>query len=96
MTKKFDGLQLFNRCFGGLLLDGPLQLACRAGNSICCSQLWYLDIVMLEFDGVGDAFSSCTLRDISISLMVIKSWADVPSLVFVETQRGTAARLFVG
>ena len=48
---------------------------------------------MLEFYGVSDAFSSCTLRDVSIALMVIKSWADVPSLVCVETPRGTAARL---
>ena len=65
-------------------------------TSICISQLWYLDIVMLEFDGVSDGFSSYTLCDVSISLMMIKSWADVPSLVCVETPRGTAARLFMG
>ena len=96
MTYKFDGLKLFHRCFGGLLLDGILQLAYCASNSICCSQLWYLDIMMLEFDGVGDTFSSCTLRDVFVSLIVVKSWDDVPSLVCVETPRGTAVRFFVG
>ena len=52
--------------------------------------------MMLEFDGVGDTFSSCTLRDLFVALMVVKSWADVPSLVFMETPRVTADGIFVG
>ena len=51
--------------------------------------------MMLEFDGVGDTFSSCTQRDVFIALMMVKGWADLPYLVCVETPRGTVARLFV-
>ena len=49
--------------------------------------------MVLEFDGVSDAFGSCILCDVSIALTMIKSWANVPSLVCVETPRVTAARL---
>ena len=42
--------------------------------------------MMLEFDGVGDTFSSYTLRDVFIALMMVNIRTDVTSLFCVEPQ----------